>query len=166
MDLADSSFSSTVDPYFMIVRSILRPLLSLSTKNSLLFSDQVVADSLFELADGSATSDLPPTFGKSRVRRLDGPPEACRAADDMTARNREAIRFLGMPSLLEQESAAMENQEQNGACFVIKWGFLPWGVCSTGDRSDIPTGEWDGYDVWILHYVVLSKLIPTNRVRH
>lgn len=127
-----------------------------------------IADS-FKVADCSATFDFLPAIGKSRIKRLDGPPQECKtpasAMDERSAKRKEIGRILSVPSLLEEWSPARDSVLQNTPCWLLSDGAFPWGVCSSGRPEDeaVAYEISPGMQVWALNLAVISTSIKPER---
>lgn len=116
-----------------------------------------------EFADcSSSTTDDLSVVSKARARRREERlGQACQNNNAMSV-NRDTYHILQIPNLLDTAAAARESEEQHAACFVITRGFLPWGVCSSHSPVDSITNIWDGFPVWVLHDVILGKVLARH----
>lgn len=107
--------------------------------------DVAAADDFFQLADCSASGDLP-AFGKSRVRQLDesglcvGPTPAVGTQSGSAKGGNSDM--IDLDTLLQSDNIQkmledhFANEKRNPFCFWYTSGLFPWGVCSSGNPAD------------------------------
>jgi hypothetical protein len=148
---------------------------------NLFLSDNLdlVGDEPVELADCSS-SEFSPAIGKSRVRRLDGGPAGCQNPDSTPSGSGSSFNDLSayetLLSNLERlygANGAQEELKQNSICSLVTANLLPWGVCSSGDSSQIEVAIRNTPDpslggvgqLFHLYSCTLGTFSPENHAR-
>lgn len=129
-----------------------------------------IGDEPFQLADCSSSSDLFPATGKSRLRRLD----RCRGSQNSDPTSSDGFPPFGVPSKVINDLEKMlglpayeDDSRQNSICRLVTANVLPWGVCSSGNPSDITVANTDyiqplpglgGIIMYYVNYCTLGKV--------
>lgn len=145
----------------------------------ILVDNALLGDDPFTLADCSTSDNLPVIDKRLRARRRDDHPGSCKAVTD--AANTPSSDGDGDPSndlpdtslinevLTDPElalkwAAAKNNENHNSNCYFFTDGYLPWGVCSSGNAADmsmsmtsaITIGNLGEFGLWTLNHCTLG----------
>ena len=127
------------------------------------FSDNAVFDNGLEVGDCLTTDVF--TMDKSRVRRSEGSTTCPNPATAATADDGENVDLSGLKDVLTSLETLRRfhlqraSEEQNTECYEYTRGFLPWGVCSSGDGNDAVSLQssssslspaWAFFNTWLL----------------
>lgn len=143
------------------------------------FTSDTVLDDPLDIADCSASNDLPLVSKKSRARRRDESNGMCKNPNEATGHlpslsedgafpDQPTIKFLlNNPSSIVWLTADMADSRKNRYCHWLTAGLLPFGVCSSGSAEDQrmsisdplslpPFGEFGAFGLWSLTHVTLG----------
>ena len=152
-----------------------------------LFDDGTLLGGPFTLADCSASDSLP-VIGKRlrRARRRDdfgsckAPTGATNTPSGDSIGDGDASSDLPDPSPIDEVftdpefalrwAAAKSNENHNGYCFFLTDGYMPWGVCSSGNAGDqsmsmtsaMTMGSLGDFGIWTLNHCTLGMLIESQ----
>lgn len=152
-----------------------------------LFDDGTLLGGPFTLADCSASDSLPVISKRLRRARRRDDSGSCKAStgaantpspdgvDDGDAGSDLPDSSLidevyTDPEFLLRWAASKSNEDHNSFCYMVTAGYMPWGVCSSGNAVDqslsmksvITVGILGEYGIWTLDHVTLGMLIESQ----
>jgi hypothetical protein len=183
-DESKSYFPDSPEPFFEDT-----PSWSESGKvNTNVFSDDIILNDFFEVADCSTSEFLPSIGKKSRLRRRDEsrtceapatiPPTDAKKKPKRPGRDSNPTpppydparvdelnkQLLYGPDSYDNFLSSGANQESNSFCYIFTQTLLPFGVCSSGKKSDetlaasqvMQSSDWGRLPIWTLSQCTLS----------